>query len=143
MNWQGGIARLGDVGFFGLGFLSKFDPAHVHKVMGITVPGYDWTTDRDPLNSVLGTCQQTGWVGGALFVCFLALLVWRSLGAAPRLRPLLAGLCGAGLVWGLFDGNWLTSFGDPVDRISLAIFALLLSAPQEEPDPHHYGRATP
>ncbi len=102
-------------------------------VMGIMVPGYDWTSDRDPLNSVLGTCQQTGWIGGALFVCFLALLVWRSLGADPRVRPLLASLCGAGLIWGLFDGNWLTSFGDPVDRISLAVFALLLSVPARLP----------
>jgi hypothetical protein len=133
MNWQAGMARLGDVGFFGNGFLSKFDPTHTHKVMGIVLPAYDWTTDRDPLNSVLGACQQTGWVGGALFVCFLALLIWRSLAAPPRVRPLLAGLCAAGLVWGLLDGNWLTSFGDPVDRLSLAIFALLLSAPQDAP----------
>ncbi len=135
LNWQGGVARLGHVGFFGEGFLSKFDPNHAHVVMGITVPGYDWTSDRDPLNSVLGTCQQTGWIGGALFVCFLALLIWRSFGADPRVRPLLAGLCGAGLVWGLFDGNWLTSFGDPVDRISLAVFALLLSVPPPLPGP--------
>ena len=131
MNWDAGVERLHHMGFFGGGFLSKFAPEKTRDFMGVVVPTYDWTTDSDPLNSVLGTCQQTGWVGGGLFVLFLALLVWRSATAAPRVRPLLLGLCAAGLVWGLFDGNWLTSFGDPIDRICMVTFALLLSVPQQ------------
>jgi hypothetical protein len=131
MNWQAGRARLEHVGFFGDGYLSKFAPERTRSFLGIVVPTYDWTTDRDPLNSVLGTCQQTGWIGGGIFVCFLALLVWRSFTADPRVRPFLAALCTAGLVWGLLDGNWLTSFGDPVDRLSLAVFALLLDVPPQ------------
>ena len=142
MNWGAGLDRLDHVGFFGDGFLSKFAPEKTREFMGIVVPTYDWTTDYDPLNSVLGTCQQTGWVGGALFVGFLALLVWRSATAAPRVRPLLVGLCAAGLVWGLFDGNWLTSFGDPIDRICMLTFALLLSAPREACSQSAAARAT-
>jgi len=143
MNWEAGMDRLDEVGFFGEGYLSKFDPHKMRTYLGITVPTYDWTTDRDPLNSVLGAFQQTGWVGGGLFVCFLALLLWGSLHAAPAVRPFLVSLCAAGLVWGLLDGNWLTSFGDPVDRLSFAMFALLLDTPARRPakrPPQQMGR---
>ena len=130
MNWEQSWAELPSYGIFGWGFLSKFGTARsIVTVFGLEFPRYEWTTATDPLNMLVLATKQTGFVGGlllaALLVCLVA-AVGRLHGTA---RAVAGGWLAAGLVFGLLDGNWLVSFGDPVDRLSLVALSAMLSAP--------------
>jgi hypothetical protein len=130
MNWEQSWAELPSYGVFGWGFLSKFGKSRsIVRVFGLEFPRYEWTTGTDPLNMLFLVTKQTGVPGGLLLAALLVCLV----AAVARLRGTARAASGgwlvAGLVFGLLDGNWLVSFGDPVDRLSLVALAGLLSAP--------------
>ena len=55
-------------------------------------------------------------------------LMWKlALTSKPGLEKNVAiGILSLGMVWGLADGNWMTTFGDPIDRFSMVILAITL-----------------
>ncbi len=127
MNWERALKELPEYGVLGWGFMSKYGAqTYTHNIAGISIPAYDWTTASDPLNIALLTSQQIGIPGGLLVIAlYFALFVaaWRS-GSVYAL-----GIVGAGIIFGLLDGNWLLSFGDPVDRFSMVALAAFLTRP--------------
>ncbi len=144
MNWGGGYGEFSSYGYFGEGFMSRFGNASNPRIIaGIAFPRYDWQTADDPLNMWVSMAKQSGIPA----MCFLALLVaaiWRMANRLPdsQARCLLRGLLTAGLVFGSLDGNWLLSFGDPVDRFCLMTFAMLGSA-SAEANPNRARRHRP
>jgi hypothetical protein len=132
MNWEHSWAELPTYGILGKGYLSKFGDSHkTVNIMGLSFPKYQWTTGADPLNMLLLASKQIGIVGGLLLAGMLVCLA----GAARRLhgmaRAIAGGWLAAGLVFGLLDGNWLVSFGDPMDRLSMVALAAMLSVPAD------------
>jgi hypothetical protein len=131
MNWEHSWAEFPSYGVFGKGYLAKFGNSHkTVNIMGLSFPKYQWTSGADPLNMLLLASKQIGIVGGLLLAAMLVCLA----GAVRRLhgmaRTIAGGWLAAGLVFGLLDGNWLVSFGDPVDRLSMVAFAAMLSVPE-------------
>ena len=130
MNWERGYGDFLSYGFLGRGFLSKFgNEDSTTKVMGIEFPRYDWEADSDPLNMFMSTAQQNGIPAMLLLIgVLITLFRTRSHLADVRSKCILTGFLCTGLVFGTLDGNWLTSFGDPIDRFCLVSFAVLASA---------------
>lgn len=127
MNWQAALLDLPNYGFFGWGFLSKFGVYQDDLPVGFVLPQYDWTTPHDPLNMILSTAKTQGWVGMFFFVVSLGLMWKLALTSKPGLEKNVAiGILSLGMVWGLADGNWMTTFGDPIDRFSMVILAITL-----------------
>ena len=130
MNWEKGYQNFWSYGLFGKGLLSKFgNNDYTFRVMGIEFPTYDWTTDADPLNSFFSMSQQIGIPGGIIFMIFLAVIFFKSFGLPSPAKYAVFSLLIPGLVFGLIDGNWLTSFGDPVDRFCMMAIALAFAVP--------------
>lgn len=126
MNWEQAIRDMEKYGFFGMGFLVKFGVTDF--MVGTKPPKYDWLNSNDPLNMVLTLAKQAGWFTATAFICLLLIL----LDAARRLvdpvaRLSILGVMISGLVFGLIDGNWLITFGEPNDRLSMIVLALMAS----------------
>jgi O-antigen ligase len=135
MNWEAGYRSLSSYGLFGFGFISKFAEQGTATFMGIAIPQYDWNMESDPLNMIMLTSRQTG-IPGGLFLLAMLVAIFRGISRMPGAESHLArGLLAAGLIFGLADGNWLTSFGDPVDRFSFVALSLLVSIPNESAPP--------
>lgn len=127
MNWRAAMRDFPGYGLLGWGFLSKFGITDQYVMEGFRLPSYDWTNPNDPLHMLLTAAKQLGWLGLIVFSLFIAAL-WN---AAIRHkvnynRYVAMSVLFVGMVWGLADGNWLTTFGDPVDRISMFILAIVL-----------------
>jgi len=125
---------------FGEGFLSKYaNRVNTESVFGIEVPTYDCTTNDDPLNSLFLFEQQTGPVGGLLYLALLAVLLRAAGKASQPVRGLALAFVVVGIMFGFISGNWLLSFGDSFDRYSFIFFAAMLYCPcqnEYELDPH-------
>ena len=126
MNWEQSLRDMADYGFFGQGFLVKFGITDL--MIGNKAPGYDWTNANDPLNMVLTLAKQAGWFTATAFVCLLLILfdgIRRAVDTTAQLSIL--GIMMAGLVFGLIDGNWLITFGEPNDRLCMIVLAMMVS----------------
>ena len=131
MNWSRGYGDFWSYGMFGHGFMSRFgDSSNVTNIGGIEFPRYNWQTADDPLNMWMSMAKHTG-IPAMLLLGLLLRGIWqlRSQTADLSSRALFTGVFCCGLLFGSFDGNWLMSFGHPVDRLCLVLFAVLGSAP--------------
>ena len=131
MNWSQGYGDFGEYGLEGQGFMSRFgDTDNPTKVLGIEIPRYDWRTADDPMNMWMSIAKQSGFVAMILLAVIVICLYKLQAGIAhlPS-RCIMLGFLTAGLVFGSFAGNWLLSFGHPVDRLCMVTFAMLASVP--------------
>jgi hypothetical protein len=130
MNWETGANSALESGAVGGGFLAKFaNTSRTRTVWGITFPTYDWETGTDPLNMFLLTVVQSGWPAAGMLLGLLVQL-WRARARVGiEQRTLLTGLLSTGAIFGCIDGNWLTSFGDSVDRFCMIALGLMTSSP--------------
>jgi len=132
-NWRAGYQNMSKYGLFGLGFMSKFgitDSFYTgsRNVNQNIIPRYNWATTDDPLNMVLSVAKQQGWISSILYILFLLLIIKNSINVRSEIGKLSAlAVVALGLIFGILDGNWMTSFGDPVDRISMVTIAMVLS----------------
>ncbi|MEP3481530.1 MAG: hypothetical protein ABJZ55_19970 [Fuerstiella sp.] len=129
MNWSQGYGDFGEYGLAGQGFMSRFgDTENPTKMMGIEIPRYDWRTADDPMNMWMSIAKQSGFVAMILLAVIVICLYKLQAGIVhlPS-RCIMLGFLTAGLVFGSFDGNWLLSFGHPVDRLCMVTFAMLAS----------------
>ena len=126
MNWEQAFRDMGSYGLFGQGFLVKFGVSDF--MVGNAPPRYNWLNANDPLNMVLTLAKQAGWFTATAFICLLLILLdgIRRI-TDPTARLSVMGFMIAGLVLGLIDGNWLITFGEPNDRISMVVLALMVS----------------
>ncbi len=130
MNWSQSWVEFPSYGLFGKGYLSKFGTTQsIVTVFGLEFPRYEWATAADPLNMLLLTSKQIGLVGGLLLAGLLVCLVAAVRRLRGTARAIAGGWLAAGLIFGLLDGNWLVSFGDPVDRLSLVALSAMLAMP--------------
>ena len=132
-NWQAGYQNISQYGLFGLGFMSKFGITDSFYTGSSNanqniIPRYNWNTTDDPLNMVLSVAKQQGWISSILYILFLLLIIKNTFNVESETGKFAAlAVVILGLVFGFLDGNWMTSFGDPVDRISMVTIALVLS----------------
>jgi len=130
MNWGNGYEEFTSYGIFGKGFMSRFgDASNPRYIGGIAVPRYDWLTADDPLSMWISMAKQSG-VPAMFFLAMLVYAIWKLADEVNSSQPrcLIRGIMVAGLVFGTLDGNWLLSFGDPIDRFCLLSFAVLGSS---------------
>lgn len=132
-NWRTGYQDMGKYGLFGMGFMSKFGITDNYYT-GSTqpdqniIPRYNWATSDDPLNMVLSVAKQQGWISSFLYIMLLLLIIKNAVKVESEIGKFTTlAVVLLGLIFGFLDGNWMTSFGDPVDRISMVTMALLLS----------------
>ena len=132
-NWRTGYQDMSKYGLFGMGFMSKFGitdyfyTGSTHPDQNI-IPRYNWATTDDPLNMILSVAKQQGWISSFLYILFLLLIIKNTVNVESEIGKFTAlAVVLLGLIFGFLDGNWLTSFGDPVDRISMIMIALILS----------------
>jgi len=132
-NWRSGYKDISKYGLFGMGFMSKFGITD-HFYTGSThtnqniIPRYNWATTDDPLNMVLSVAKQQGWISSFLYILLLLLIIKNTVNVESEIGKFTAlAVVLLGLIFGFLDGNWMTSFGDPVDRTSMITIALVLS----------------
>lgn len=131
MNWSQGYGDFSEYGLAGQGFMSRFgDTENPTSVLGIQIPRYDWRTADDPMNMWMSIAKQSGFVA-MIFLAAIVICLYRMQARISHLpsRCIMLGFLTAGLVFGSFDGNWLLSFGHPVDRLCMVTFAMMASAP--------------
>lgn len=132
MNWSRGFGEFDEYGILGGGFMSRFgDTSNPLVIGGISVPKYDWLTADDPMNMWMSMAKQSG-IPAMIVLLFIVIAIWqmRSQMTDFPSRCLVTGFLVSGLVFGSVDGNWLLSFGHPVDRFSMVVFAILGSIPR-------------
>ena len=67
-------------------------------------------------------------ISSFLYILFLLLIIKNTVNVESEIGKFTAlAVVFLGLIFGFLDGNWMTSFGDPVDRISMVTIALVLS----------------
>jgi hypothetical protein len=128
--WRSGLERLGEVGLLGGGFSEKFGGYAASK-WGIEYPTYDWREIVDPHNMLVTTAIQIGLPAMIVLVLLMATIAVAVVRLPSRPRAMAMGVLAAGLVFGLFDGNWFITFS-PTDRISMTILALMICCPRED-----------
>ncbi len=131
MNWEASLNDFPEYGLLGWGFLSKFGVTDENLMKGFSLPKYDWTSANDPLNMLLSTAKMQGWLGLFVFSLLIAAIWKAAINRRDLYQKYIAmSVLFTGMVWGLADGNWLTTFGDPVDRLSMYILAVVLCRPR-------------